>query len=153
MTNPKGGNRTLRIRIRDRRRSTKVKSKKAISCQFFEFFPTCPFLQTLLFRTLWGETGRCESVFDSPEAHFLIFMKNVNFVIFDANYPIRCAMTHSSPLACSRRAKRQFSKLSSHVKIKVIFMEIKKNRHWTPLNSSARIFSRRRFHLRQITHT
>ena len=105
-------------------RSTKidVKSKKAISCQFFEFFPTCPFLQTLLFRTLWGETGRCESVFDSPEAHFLIFMKNVNFVILDANYPIRCAMTHSSPLACSRRVKRQFSKLSNHVKIKVIFM-------------------------------
>ena len=35
---------------------------------------------------------------------------------------------------------RPFSQLSSHVKIKAISVEIKKNRNWTPLNSSARQF-------------
>ena len=50
------------------------------------------FLQTRFFQTLWGEIGRPGLESEAPKVQFLIFMKSANFVIFDADYPIRCGI-------------------------------------------------------------
>ena len=49
--------------------------------QFLEMRQMCQISQAPFFRTLWGEIGRCGSIFDTPEVDFNDFNEKVENVM------------------------------------------------------------------------